>query len=304
MGAATPSVVKRPLIARSTAAARLSIVPASFHLVSTGPAALSKKLEQLPTPNRRSSTHNHPGILSGETLNSDRRFGLLRWCSARTGFCAVALMVQSRVPEVSFRWMPHTRASERAADAAPAAAEPNSRTCRGSVGVATRVWVAPLRRALEHVQADAWPWVLRTREQGGFLTEPGRSWTRTALGKFWGNGSFNMTITATNAVLTKGADVNTNKLVAKVASTAVVLLIPIVALSTVASAAQTHAAHTKFRRPRSHRGAPSTPWSSRLSGLPGLQQAAPLSSTASLLTAVQPSTASTPPLGRRETRSP
>jgi hypothetical protein len=98
--------------------------------------------------------------------------------------------------------------------------------------------------------------------------EPDRSWTTTALGKFWGNGSFNMTITATNAVLTKGADVNANKLVAKVVSTAVVALIPIVALSTVASAAQTHTARTEFRIATGLvRGAPNA-WSSRLSGLP------------------------------------
>ena len=61
---------------------------------------------------------------------------------------------------------------------------------------------------------------------------------------------------------------NANKLVAKVASTAVVVLIPIVALSTVASAAQTHAAHTKFGPSIGlNRGAPNA-WSSRLSGLP------------------------------------
>ena len=98
--------------------------------------------------------------------------------------------------------------------------------------------------------------------------EPGRSWTTTALGKFWGNGSFNMTITATNAVLTKGADVNANKLVAKVATTAVVVLIPIVALSTAASAAQKPAAHTEAGTSIGlTRGAPNA-WSSRLSGLP------------------------------------
>ncbi len=77
-----------------------------------------------------------------------------------------------------------------------------------------------------------------------------------------------MTITATNAVLTKGADVNANKLVAKVASTAVVVLIPIVALSTAASAAQKPAAHTKLGASIGlTRGAPNA-WSSRLSGLP------------------------------------
>ena len=98
--------------------------------------------------------------------------------------------------------------------------------------------------------------------------EPGRSWTTTALGKFWGNGSFNMTITATNAVLTKGADMNANKLVAKVATTAVVVLIPIVALSTAASAAPKPAAHTEAGTSIGlTRGAPNA-WSSRLSGLP------------------------------------
>jgi hypothetical protein len=62
--------------------------------------------------------------------------------------------------------------------------------------------------------------------------------------------------------------VDTKKLVAKVVSTAVVVLIPMVALSTAASAAQTHAAHTKFETNIGlNRGAPSV-WSSRLSGLP------------------------------------
>jgi hypothetical protein len=90
----------------------------------------------------------------------------------------------------------------------------------------------------------------------------------TALGKFWGNGSFNMTITATNAVLTKGADVNANKLVAKVASTAVVVLIPIVALSTAASAAQKPAAHTEAGTGIGLNPVAPNAWSSRLSGLP------------------------------------
>ena len=77
-----------------------------------------------------------------------------------------------------------------------------------------------------------------------------------------------MSITATNAVLTKGADVNAKKLVAKLASTAVVVLIPIVALSTAASAAQKPAAHTEAGTSIGlNRGAPSA-WSSRLSGLP------------------------------------
>jgi hypothetical protein len=41
------------------------------------------------------------------------------------------------------------------------------------------------------------------REGVAVRHEPSGSWTTTALGKFWGNGSFNMTITANKRVLTK-----------------------------------------------------------------------------------------------------
>jgi hypothetical protein len=62
--------------------------------------------------------------------------------------------------------------------------------------------------------------------------------------------------------------VNLKTLVAKVARTAVVVLIPMVALSTAASAAPKPAAHTEAGTSIGlNRGAPNA-WSSRLSGLP------------------------------------
>ena len=93
------------------------------------------------------------------------------------------------------------------------------------------------------------------------------SWSTTVLEKFWGNGPFNMTITATNAVPPKGAGMNTKELVAKVASTAVVVLLPIATLSPGASAAQKPAAHAEAGTSTGLNRAPNA-WSSRLSGLP------------------------------------
>ena len=61
---------------------------------------------------------------------------------------------------------------------------------------------------------------------------------------------------------------HSNKLAAKVASTAIVVLIPIATLSAGASAAPKHAAHTEAGISIGwSRGGPNA-WSSRLSGLP------------------------------------
>ena len=106
-----------------------------------------------------------------------------------------------------------------------------------------------------------------SRKRAG-LTEPSMRWATTALGKFWGNGSFNMTITATSTDPTEGADMNTKKLAAKVAGAAIVVLVPIATLSASGSASQKHPAQADAGTSIGLNQSAPNAWASRLSGLP------------------------------------
>jgi hypothetical protein len=87
------------------------------------------------------------------------------------------------------------------------------------------------------------------------------------LGNFWGNGSFNMT-SLQQCSPHKGAEMNMKRFATKVASTAVVVLIPLTALAPSALAAPRHTAHTAGGVSTATRGSAPNAWASRTSALP------------------------------------
>ena len=107
----------------------------------------------------------------------------------------------------------------------------------------------------------------RARERGGYLTSPIVRATTSAMGKFWEDGSFNMTITATTQTQQRSRHEH-EETAAKVAGTALVLLIPIATLSAGASAAQKAAPRPEAGISLGFNRAAPNAWSSRLSGLP------------------------------------
>ena len=72
------------------------------------------------------------------------------------------------------------------------------------------------------------------------------------MGKFWGNGSLNMMVTATPRSRPRKPKMNSKKVVAKVATAAIVVLVPIGTLSARALAEPKDAARTQ-RRDRDRR---------------------------------------------------